>query len=107
MGLDRDIYVIDPAALSAWAQGTRRLLSLEPATHAAHAAELRAPFLTDREGRASIAFEGLVAVRAVTYRLLVTGASGRIAGVMTPADIVRGVTDAAAGAVIVARSATA
>ena len=105
-GLDRDIYVVDPGALAAWAQATRKLLSLEPADRTAHAAEFRAPYLIDREGRASIAVEGMVAAEAVTYRLLVTGASARIAGFMISAELIRGITDAAAGAASVARSPT-
>ena len=103
----RDTYVVDPAVLASWAQGCRRLLSLVPGRGAADAAEFRAPFLVDREGRPSIAFEALISVEAVRYRLLVSGASSRVAGIMTGPELVRGVTDAALGAVIVARSASA
>jgi hypothetical protein len=104
----RDIYVVDPAVLASWAKSCRRLLSLVPGRGAADAAaEFRAPFLVDREGRPSIAFEALISVEAVTYRLLVSGASSRVAGIMTGPELVRGVTDAALGAVIVARSAHA
>ena len=101
---DRDVYVVEPAALASWARATGRLLALSAASHPGDAVEYRAPFLIDREGRASIAFEGSVA-EFVTYRLLVTGASG-VAGITTTGDVVRGVTDAAVGAVGVARSAT-
>ena len=103
----RDIYVVDPAALASWAQSCRQLLSLVPAERVSGAAEFRAPFLVDREGRASIAFEGLISAEAVTYRLLVSGASSRVAGIMTARELIAGVTDAALGAVVVARSATA
>ena len=103
----RDIYVVDPAALASWARSCRQLLSLGPAERVRGAAEFRAPFLVDREGRASIAFEGLVSAEAVTYRLLVSGASSRVAGIMTARELIVGVTDAALGAVVVARSATA
>jgi hypothetical protein len=94
----RDIYVVEPAALAAWATETGRLLTLARATTARQRAEYRAPFLIDREGRESIAFEGLVADRDVSYRLLVSGARARIAGLMTTADVVRQVCEAAAGA---------
>lgn len=103
-GEDREVYVVEPAALTSWADATGRLLALTAAADAASAAEYRAPFLIDREGRASIAFEGLVTEHGVAYRLLVTGAAARIAGIMTTADLVRGVTDAVVGAVAVARS---
>ena len=102
----RDTYVVDPAVLASWAQGCRQLLSLVQAERANGAAEFRAPFLVDREGRPSIAFEGLVSAEAVSYRLLVSGASSRVAGIMTGPELIRGVTDAALGAVIVARSAS-
>jgi len=65
--------------------------------------EFRTPFLVDREGRASIAFEGLVSEHGLSHRLLVTGAEGRVAGVMTTREVVRGVAEAAAGAVLVAQ----
>jgi hypothetical protein len=103
-GESRDIYVVDPAALASWSAGTLRLLALTPAGRWADATEYRAPFLIDREGRASIAFEAHVTNVTVTYRLLVSGASSRVAGIMTSADLVRGIADAAAGAVALARS---
>ena len=116
-GEEREVYVVEPAALASWARATVRLLSLTPAGGAAHGAEYRAPFLIDREGRPAIAFEGLVAAQAVTFRLLrfsrgsapldpldpvVSEAESRVAAVMTTADIIRDVTDAASGAVNVA-----
>jgi hypothetical protein len=103
---DRDVYVVEPAALASWARATKRLLSLAPAGDAARGAEYRAPFLIDREGRPAIAFEGLVTAQAVTFRLLVCGPESRVAGTMTTADIIRDVTDAASGAVTVALRAT-
>lgn len=105
-GDDRDVYAVEPAALASWSRATVRLLSLAPAGDAARGAEYRAPFLIDREGRPVIAFEGLVTAQAVTFRLLVSGAESRVAGIMTTADIIRGVTDAASGAVTVALRAT-
>jgi hypothetical protein len=97
-----------------------RLLSLAPARGAGQGAEYRAPFLIDREGRPAIAFEGLVTTQAVTFRLLtfsrgsdpldpvepvdpvVNGAGSRLAGIVTTADLIRSVTDAASGAATVA-----
>jgi len=98
----RDIYVVEPNTLAAWAADVGRLLSLGQATHPSHRADYRAPFLIDREGRQSVALEALVTERAVGYRLLVTGAAGRVAGLMTTAELVREVADAAAGAAVVA-----
>lgn len=100
---DRDIYVVDPSALEAWATSTHRLLSLTPAQSGGETVEFRAPYLVDREGRASVAFEAHVGTDAVTYRLLVSGASSRVAGLMTTAELVRSLVEAAAGAVAVAR----
>ena len=102
----RDIYVVDPAALGAWSEMAAKLLKLEPARRAADRVEFRTPFLVDREGRASIAIEGLVSEHGVSYRLLVSGAAGRIAGLMTSKELVTGVAEAAAGAVVVARAPT-
>ncbi len=98
----RDIYVVDPDALAVWAADIARLLSIGPAADQNHRAEYRAPFLIDRERRQSVAFEALVTEQAVSYRLLVTGAAGRLAGLMTTAELVREVADAAAGAAAVA-----
>jgi hypothetical protein len=100
----RDIYVVDPNALAAWAGDSARLLALARATDPAHRAEYRAPFLIDREGRESIAFEGLVTEQAVSYRLLVSGAWARVAGLMTTADVLRQVCGAAVGAASVANA---
>ena len=102
-GEDRDIYVVEPTTLATWAGATRRLLGLVPALGARDAVEYRGPFLIDREGRASIAFEGHVAPGVVTYRLLVSGAASRVAGLMTNEELVRSLVDAAAGAVSLAR----
>jgi hypothetical protein len=99
----RDSYVVDPLALASWAGMAIKLLDLKPASRREERVEFRTPFLVDREGRSSIAFEGLVAEDGVMYRLLVTGASARIAGIMTTRDVVHGVAEAAAGAVLVAR----
>ena len=130
-GDDREIYVVEPAALASWARATVRLLSLAPARGAGQGAEYRAPFLIDREGRPAIAFEGLVTAQAVTFRLLtfsrgsdpldprrsrgsdpldpvepvdpvVNGAGSRLAGIVTTAGLIRSVTDAAWGAATVA-----
>lgn len=106
-GDDRDIYVVDPAALSAWARAFTRLLSLglweKPGRHV----EFRAPFLIDREGRASVAFHGTVNEQGVSYRLLVCGAAARVVSVPTAADVVRDLATAVAGAVLVAAGPTA
>jgi hypothetical protein len=80
-------------------------LDLATATNPSERVEFRTPFLIDREGRASIAFEGLVSELGLSYRLLVNGAEGRVAGVMTTSDVVRGVAEAAGGAVLVAQRA--
>jgi hypothetical protein len=100
-GDDRDVYVVDPAALGAWANAFTRLLALDSLKQRGHA-EFRAPFLIDREGRASVAFHGIVDEQAVSYRLLVCGAASRVVGVPTTAGTVRDVAAAVAGAVLVA-----
>jgi hypothetical protein len=46
----------------------------------------------------------LVSEYGVSYRLLVSGASDQVAGLMTTADLVREVIAAAGGAVVVARA---
>jgi hypothetical protein len=99
----RDTYVIDPSALTAWSSATTKLLSLAPAADPEHRAEFRAPYLIDREGRTSIAFEGLVTELGVGYRLLVSRPSGVVTGIMTTAEVARSVAEAAAGAAAVAR----
>ncbi len=99
----RDIYSVDPGVLTAWAASTAKLLSLSAAGSVAEHVEFRAPFLVDREGRASIAFEGIVTEQGVSYRLLITGAGDRVGALITTADVLREVTEAAAGAGSVAR----
>jgi len=101
-----DTYAIEPAALAAWAIATTKLLSLQAAAAPAGRAEIRAPFLFDREGRASMAFEALVSELGVGYRLLVGDAAESAAGVVTTAEVVRGVAQAAAGAATLARAAS-
>jgi hypothetical protein len=101
---DRDVYVVDPGALAAWAADLGRLLSIGPAADQGHRADYRAPFLIDREGRQSVALEALVTEQGVGYRLLVTGAAGRLAGLMMTAELVREISDAAAGAAVFASS---
>jgi hypothetical protein len=94
----RDIYVVGPDALAAWAADIGRLLSIGPAADPSHRADYRAPFLIDREGRQSVTVEALVTEQAVGYRLLVTGAAGRVAGLMMTAEVVREIAAAATGA---------
>ena len=101
---NRETHVIDPAALAAWSAATSRLLALSTATTPEQRAEFRAPYLLDREGRASIAFEGLVSEGAVAYRMLVCRGPDTITGVMTTAGVTRSVAEAAAGAAAVARA---
>lgn len=98
-----DTYAIEPVALTAWAAATTKLLSLQAAAVAAGRAEIRAPFLVDRDGRPSIAFEALISELGVGYRLLVSGAAEPAAAVVTTAEVVRGVAQAAAGVGAVAR----
>jgi hypothetical protein len=98
----RDIYVVDPHALAAWAADIGKLMSIGPAADESHRADYRAPFLVDREGRQSVALEALVTEHGVGYRLLVTGAAGRLAGIMMTAELVREIADAAAGAAVFA-----
>ena len=106
-GDDRDVYVVDPAALRTWANQFTRLLSLDSLAKPRGQVEFRAPFLIDREGRASVAFHGVVDEHAVSYRLLVCGAESRVVGVPTTPDLVRDVAAAVAGAVVVAGRAIA
>ena len=101
-GDDRDIYVVDPVALSTWANALTRLLELNSWDKSRGQVEFRAPFLIDREGRPSVAFHALVDERAVNYQLLICGAAARTVGVPTTADVVRDVAAAVAGAVLVA-----
>jgi hypothetical protein len=100
----RDTYVVEPTALAAWAVATTRLLSLEPADSARGRVAIRTPFLIDREGRPSVAFEARVSEEAVEFRLLVTNVPEQGGdGFMTTEDVVRGMAQAAAGAGTVAR----
>jgi hypothetical protein len=102
-GDDRDVYVVDPGALHAWASAFSRLLTLDTWRNPRGHVEFRSPFLIDREGRSSVAFHGIVDEHSVTYRLLVCGAASRVVGVVTTPDVVRDVAEAVAGAVAVAR----
>jgi len=99
-----DTYAIEPAALAAWAIATTKLLSLQAAAVPAERAEIRTPFLFDRDGRPAIAFEALVSELGVGYRLLVGDAAEPAVGVVTTAEVVRGVAQAAAGVGTVARA---
>ena len=91
----RDAHDIEPVALAAWAAATTKLLSLYAAAVPSERAEIRAPFLFDRDGRPVIAFEALVSELGVGYRLLAGGAESGV-GVVTTEDVVRDVTRAAA-----------
>lgn len=101
-----DAYAIEPLALAGWAIATTKLLSLQAAAVAAERAEIRAPFLFDRESRPAIAFEALVSELGVGYRLLVGTAAEPAVGVVTTAEVVRGVTQAAAGVATFARASS-
>lgn len=103
-GSDRDAYTLDPSTLGSWAESSRRLLALAPATTSSECAEFRAPFLTDIDGRAAVAFEAAVTDGAVAYRLLVVGAETRVGAFATTRATLAGVIEAAAGAVSVART---
>jgi hypothetical protein len=99
-----DTYAIEPVALAAWAVATTKLLSLQAAVVPAERAEIRAPFLFDRDSRPAIAFEALVSELGVGYRLLVGAAAEPAVGVVTTAELVRGVAQAAAGVATIART---
>lgn len=101
----REVFVVDPTALEAWAGAIARLIELKAATTPTERAEYRSPFLIDREGRPSIAFEGLVGDDAVTYRVLALGPDAAVAGGEVPVETVRVISEAASGAVVVARTA--
>ena len=96
-GTERYTHVIEPSALAAWAIAITKLLSLRPAETARGRAAIRAPFLVDREGQPSIAFEAMVSEQGVGYRLLVRRADERFAGLATTEEVVRGMAQAAAG----------
>jgi len=99
----RYAYVVEPSALATWATATEKLLSLRPAESARGRAAIRAPFLVDREGQPSIAFEALVSEHGVGYRLLLQGDQEPRASLVTTEDVVRGVAQAAAGVGMVAK----
>jgi hypothetical protein len=105
-GDDSDVYLVEPAELAGWATATMKLLSLQPAEGPADRVEVRAPFLFDRDGRPSIAFEALASEQGFGYLLLVSGAAEMVAGFVTTAEVLRGVAQAAAGAGTVARPAS-
>ena len=95
--------MVEPGALAAWAVATTKLLSLQPAESARGRAAIRAPFLVDRDGQPTIAFEALVSEYGVGYRLLVRGEEKPLAGLVTTEDVLRGMAQAAVGIGIVAR----
>jgi hypothetical protein len=101
LGADRDVYLLEPGTLGAWAKSTSSLLQLDTAATPSECAGFRAPFLMDVHGRAAIALECLVSERAVEYQLLVMGASGRAGATPTDVDLVRSLVEAARGAVLV------
>jgi hypothetical protein len=98
----QDSYAIEPVVLAAWALATRQLLSLHPVAVPGRA-EIRAPFLFDRDGRPVMAFEALVSELGLGYRLLVGDREPR-PGVVTTAEVVRDVVQAAAGVGTAARA---
>ena len=89
-------HLVEPRALAEWAIAIKKLLSLRPADSAQGRAAIRAPFLLDREGRPSIAFEAVVSEQGVGYRLLIGGATP-LTSLVTTVDVVRGMAQAAAG----------
>jgi len=97
-----ETYVVEAAALAAWAVDTTKLLSLESAGRPQDRMAIRTPFLVDREGRPSIAFEALVSELGVGYPLLVGGDADQPAGLTATADVVQGMAQAAAGAATLA-----
>ena len=99
----RDTHMVEPGALAAWAVATTKLLSLQPAESARGRAAIRAPFLVDREGQPTIAFEALVSEYGVGYRLLIGREHGPGASLVTTDDILRGMAQAAEGIGRVAR----
>lgn len=93
----RYTQLVEPRALAEWAIATTKLLTLRPADSARGRAAIRAPFLLDREARPSIAFEALVSEQSVGYRLLIDGDATPLTTLVTTADVVRGMVQAAAG----------
>lgn len=98
-------HLVHPDALAAWSSATTKLLSLRPAETARGCATIRAPFLLDREGEPSIAFEAMVSEQGVSYRLLMRGGDDPGTSLVTTEDDVRGMAQAAAGLGRVARPA--
>lgn len=92
-----ETFAIEPVALAAWAVATTKLLSLQAAAVPSDRAEIRAPFLFDREGRPAIAFEALISELGVGYRLLVDAGAEPMVGVVATAEVVSDVGQAAAG----------
>ena len=99
----RDTHVVEPGAMAAWAAATSQLLSLQSAENARGRSAIRAPFLMDREGQPTIAFEAVVSEHGVAYRLLIRSKQEASAGLVTTEDVVRGMAQAAAGIGRVAR----
>jgi len=93
----RDTHMVEPGALAAWAVATTKLLSLQPAESARGRAAIRAPFLVDRDGQPTIAFEALVSEYGVGYRLLIGREQGPGASLVTTDDVLRGMAQAAEG----------
>ena len=93
----RYTHLVEPRALAPWATATTKLLSLRPADSARGRAAIRAPFLLDREGRPSIAFEAVLSEQGVGYRLLLGGDATPLTSLVTTVDVVRGMAQAAAG----------
>ena len=93
----RYTHLVDPRALAAWAIATTKLLSLRPADSARGRAAIRAPFLLDREGQPSIAFEARVSEQGVGYQMLIGGNAKPLTSLVTTGDVVRGMAQAAAG----------
>lgn len=92
----RDVYIIDPGSLYAWARRVSQVLTLVPAGSPSERAEYRTPYLIDREGRPAIAVEALVARQLVTYRLVGAISGDEAAGLMD-ADVVVELIEAAQG----------
>jgi hypothetical protein len=103
-GRGRDVYALSPDSLERWADSSRRLLALAPASGPDQRAEFRAPFLFDVTGRAAIAFECEVIEHRLKHRLLVTGAGDQIGTATTTPEVIREVLEAAQGAVALARA---
>ena len=99
----RDTHMVELGALAAWAVATTKLLSLQPAESARGRAAIRAPFLVDRHGQPTIAFEAMVSEYGVVYRLLIGREHGPGASLVTTDDVLRGMAQAAEGIGRVAR----